>query len=152
MSNNVQSSDLHSGYSMPDEKSLCKVLDDFGIATLGSCRELEPGFLQIEFPSAEDAEEFLTPLLVGMSDQDIQGANDLLYARMMGGSGDGRPWKYDAFPMDFRDLLDPEEIDRRPIFPYAVALKVSLSFPVEDYNRILELIAGCPRTSRYGLK
>jgi hypothetical protein len=135
-----------------DEKSLCIALEDLGIATFGPCREIEAGILQIEFPSVDDAEEFLTLLLVGMSDRAVREpeADGWLYSRIMGSYGGGHcPWKYDALPMDCMEILEPETAENKPIFPYAVSLKVSMKFPVEDYYKILELIVGRSGRSRW---
>jgi hypothetical protein len=128
------------------EYPLDLALENFGIATVSTCRESEPGFLEIEFPSADDAEEFLTLLLVSMGDLAIREPEiyDGLYSRMMERVS-RNSWKYDAHPMDCRDLLGPEGIEKMPIVPYAVALRVSLRFPAADYPKILELIAGSPR-------
>lgn len=122
------------------EYSLEQVLEEFGIATLGSCIESEPGFLQLEFPSIDDLEEFLTLLLVAMGNKPIREpeADDFLSLRMFGSSiGCNASWKFEAHPMDCRDLLRGE---KKSVIPYAVALKVSLRFPKTDYPQITKLL------------
>jgi hypothetical protein len=136
---------------MSHDTALCQeyplelALEDFGIATLGSCLESEPGFLQLEFPSIDDMEELLTLLLVAMGNKPIKepDAYDFLYSRMLGSGVDARAsWKFDAHPVDCRDLLDPGEVEKKPVIPYAVAFKVSLKFPKGDYSKIMELLIG----------
>lgn len=116
---------------------------DAGILTCNSCEENEPGMIWIEFYSFKDAEKFLMILIRTLGDgiRRRPEANDWLCHRILGLNGDQlAEWRYDAHP----NLL-PARANQRSIYSgdpkkCEVEISVSLRFPREDYNRILELL------------
>jgi hypothetical protein len=123
---------------------LLRVLWDKGIMTCNSCQEIEPGIMWIEFYSAEDVEAFVTLLVValGNSTSQFPEADDWLYLRMFGGIGEERkPWKYEAHPNLCQELLDSDCLKTNISSSGAIALTVSVRFPIDDYNRLLELVS-----------
>lgn len=130
-----------------DPTPLLRALEDMGIATIGSCNEAEPGFMGIEFPTADDAEEFLTLLMVTLNSRKVRDdeADEWLTSRVLGAVcyEDSPIWTYNAYPLDCRSYLDPEAQKNEPSMPFAVSLKVAIKFPAEDYSRVLELVTRC---------
>ncbi|NPV62509.1 MAG: hypothetical protein HPY61_07750 [Methanotrichaceae archaeon] len=113
------------------------------IATCNSCQENRPGIIWIEFPRAEDAESFLTCIVSGLDSASCPEEDGWLYARMMG-QAEGRyaSWQYRAHPHDFREDVDWERgtVELKASEPCAIALSVSIRFPVQDYKKLLELM------------
>lgn len=148
--------------SSPRDKAVCMytdpapllmALEDLGIAFMGASEEIEPGFMGIEFPTADDAEEFLTLLMVTLNGQNVhdQEVDECLTSRMLGTvCYDDRPiWTYQAYPIDSQSYLDPETPRAKSPMPFAVSLKIAIKFPSEDYPRVLELITSCSKLSCY---
>lgn len=124
--------------------ALLRALWDKGIMTCNSCQEIEPGVMWIEFYSAEDVEAFVTLMVValGNSTSQFPEADDWLYLRMFGGIGEERkPWKYEAHPNLCQELLDSDCLKTNISSSGAIALTVSVRFPIDDYNRLLELVS-----------
>ncbi len=124
--------------------TLLRALWDKGIMTCNSCQEIEPGVMWIEFYSAEDVEAFVTLMVValGNSTSQFPEADDWLYLRMFGGIGEERkPWKYEAHPNLCQELLDSDCLKTNISSSGAIALTVSVRFPIDDYNRLLELVS-----------
>lgn len=155
--------DPHISVSCPADKSLCvdadpapllRALDDLGIATIGTCEDTESGFVGIEFPTADDAEEFLTLLMVTLNSRKVYDPemDEWLTSRMLGTgcSHNGDPiWTYQAYPLDPQSYLDPEIPRIESSLPFAVSLKIAIRLPAEDYPRVLELITKCSKLSSY---
>ena len=123
---------------------ILRALWDKGIMTCNSCQEIEPGTMWIEFYSAEDVEDFITLLVVALGNRTSRfpEADDWLYLRMFGGLGEERrSWRYEGHPNLCQEILDSDSLKTDIFSSGAIALTVSVRIPVDDYNRLLELIS-----------
>lgn len=118
---------------------LLKALWDLGIETCNSCQENKPGIRWIEFLGAEDAEAFLTRVISRLDPVNGPDTDKRLYSRIIG-QNDG--WQYNAHPHDFREYVDEEKgtVELNTSEPGGIALSISIRFPVEDYERLLDLV------------
>jgi hypothetical protein len=118
---------------------LLKAIWDFGITTCNSCQENRPGVVWIEFLTTEDAEAFLTHVVSGLDPLAYPEADNWLYSRIIGENGG---WQYKAHPHDTREYLDDDLgiIELNATEACAIALSLSVRFPVSDYERLLELV------------
>ncbi len=114
------------------------------IKTCNSCQENEPGIIWIEFYSMKDVERLLTIMVRSLGDR-INAhpeANDWFCYRILGHEGEGLAgWRYEAYPNLFS--LASEQGDGvfpQGIFESKVELSVSIRFPVEDHQMVLELV------------
>lgn len=130
---------------------LLLALWDAGVMTCNSCQENEPGVMWIEFYSAEDAENFITLLMVALRDQIVRRpeGDDWLYLRILGEDGEERePWRYEVHPNVCREHLNSDAFDLDISALSAIAFTVSIRFPAADYPKVLELLSNClARTS-----
>jgi hypothetical protein len=120
---------------------LLKAIWNLGITTCNSCQENKPGLIWIEFLQAEDAEAFLTCVISGLDPVNSFEANNWLYPRI---TGQYEGWQYSAHPHDFREYIDEENgtIELNAAEPGGISLSISIRFPVEDYERLLDLVGG----------
>jgi hypothetical protein len=120
---------------------LLKAIWGFGIETCNSCQENKPGTIWIEFLRADDVEAFLASVISGLDPVSSPESNNWLYSRIMGQNGG---WQYNAHPHDFREYLDEESnaVELDLFEPCGVTLSISIRFPVEDYERLLDIIGG----------
>jgi hypothetical protein len=122
---------------------LLLALWDAEIFTCNSCEENEPGIIWIEFYSTKDSEKLLSLIVRALGDQIHKHpeANDWFCYRILGQNGDAlQPWRYDAHPNVY-----PARCNRKQIYPKnlescKVELSVSLRFPKEDYEILLDLL------------
>jgi hypothetical protein len=122
---------------------LLQAMWDSGIATCNSCQENKPGMIWIEFLRAEDTEEFLTCITLGLDTVSRPEADDWLYPRILGQLiGQNIGWQYSAHPHDFREDVDWERgtVELNTSEPCIIALSISIRFPTQDYKGLLELI------------
>ena len=119
---------------------LLKAIWSFGITTCNSCQENRPGVVWIEFLTSEDAEAFLTQVISGLDPFVSPEADNWLYSRIIGENGG---WQYNAHPHDTRDYMDDlGRLELDATEACAIALSLSVRFPVADYGRLLELVGG----------
>ncbi|HEX7445057.1 MAG TPA: hypothetical protein VF300_01585 [Methanothrix sp.] len=117
---------------------LLKAIWSFGITTCNSCQENRPGVVWIEFLTMGDAEAFLTHVVSGLDPIVSPEANNWLYSRIIGENGG---WQYNAHPHDTRDYMDDlGRLELDATEACAIALSLSVRFPVADYGRLLELV------------
>lgn len=118
---------------------LLQVIWNCGIITCNSCQENKPGMIWIEFLAAEDAEAFLTRVVSGLDPINSPQDDDWLYSRITGANGG---WQYTAHPHDAREYIDEENgtIELNCSQLCAVALSISIRFPVGDYERLRDIL------------
>jgi hypothetical protein len=118
-----------------------KAIWDLGIEACNSCQENKPGLIWIEFIQSEDAEAFLTRVISGLDPVNSPETNNWLYSRITG-QNDG--WQYSAHPHDFRENIDEMNgtVELNASATCGIILSISIRFPVEDYERLLELVGG----------
>jgi hypothetical protein len=121
---------------------LLKAIWNLGITTCNSCQENKPGIVWIEFIQSEGAEAFLTRVISGLDPVDGLKADKWLYSRIIGQNGG---WQYNAHPHDIREYVNEESgmVELNTSEPCRIAISVSVRFPIEDYERLLDL-AGRP--------
>jgi len=92
----------------------------------------------IEFLTTEDAEAFLTHVVSGMDPLACPEADNWLYSRIIGEMG----LAVQSSPHDTREYLDDDLgiIELNATEACAIALSLSVRFPVSDYERLLELV------------
>ena len=114
---------------------------DCSIITCNSCQENKPGIIWIEFFAAEDAEAFLTRVVSGLAPTSCPEADNWLHTRITGADGS---WQYTAHPHDAREYLDEEHgtIELNASQSCAIALSISIRFPVGDYEKLRDLLRG----------
>jgi hypothetical protein len=123
---------------------LLLTLWDAGIMTCNSCEENEPGIMWIEFYSMKDVEKFLMIQIrtLGNRIHKYPEANDWFCYRILGQGGDQlSPWRFDAHPN-----VSPARPNQRSLYSKntsecSVELSVSVRFPKEDYQIVLDLIS-----------
>lgn len=118
---------------------LLKDIWDCGIITCNSCQENRPGIIWIEFLAVEDAEAFLTRVVSGLDPINSPEADNWLYSRITGADGG---WQYTAHPHDVREYIDEERgtIELCASQSCAIALSISIRFPVGDYKKLRDLL------------
>lgn len=120
---------------------LLKAIWNLGITTCNSCQENKPGLIWIEFLRAEDAEAFLTRVISGLDPVNSPKAENWphTHSRIIGQNGG---WQYNAHPHDLREYIDDENgtVELNASEPCGIALSISIRFPVEDYERLLNLV------------
>ena len=118
---------------------LLEAIWNYGIITCNSCQENEPGIIWIEFLAAVDAEAFLTRVVSGLDPINRPDADNWLYSRITGVVGG---WRYSAHPHDAREYIDEENstIELNASESCAIALSISIRFPIEDYERLCDLL------------
>ncbi|MDD4650985.1 MAG: hypothetical protein PHQ34_02030 [Methanothrix sp.] len=118
---------------------LLQIIWNCGIVTTNSCQENRPGIIWIEFLAAEDAEAFLTRIVSGLDPINNPKADNWLYSRIRGANGG---WQYTAHPHDSREYIDEEDgcIGLNASLLCSIALSISIRFPVEDYERLRDLL------------
>lgn len=124
---------------------LLQVIWNCGIITCNSCQENKPGIIWIEFLAAEDAEAFLTRVVSGLDPINSPAADNWLYSRITGADGG---WQYTAHPHDAREYIDEEDgcIGLNASQSCGFTLSISIRFPVGDYEKLLDLLDGKPRS------
>lgn len=124
---------------------LVQALWDVGILACKPYQEIESGVITIEFPSFEDAEEFLTKILISLTwlaTKHLPEAEDWLFNRIMGYAGEKRAaWKYKAHPCLLPDDDSTEALENS-LHHEGVMLMISVRFPAEDYLKVVELLDG----------
>lgn len=118
---------------------LLKAIWNLGITTCNSCQENKPGLIWIEFLKAEDAEAFLTRVISGLNTVNSPKADNWIYPEIIGQNGG---WQYNAHPHDIREYIDEENgtVELNTSEPCGIALSISIRFPIEDYERLLDLV------------
>jgi hypothetical protein len=122
---------------------LLLTLWDAKIRTCNSCEENEPGIVWIEFYSMKEVERLLTILVKSLGDRihNYPEVNDWFSYRILGNEGEKLPpWRFDAYPN-----LSPIEPNQRSLYPKKifeskVELSVSVRFPSEDNQMVLDLV------------
>jgi hypothetical protein len=124
---------------------LLQVIWNCGIITCNSCQENKPGIIWIEFLAAEDAEAFLTRVVSGLDPINSPAADNWLYSRITGVDGG---WQYTAHPHDAREYIDEENgcIGLNAAQSCGFTLSISIRFPMGDYEKLLDLLDGKPRS------
>ena len=124
---------------------LLQVIWNCGIITCNSCQENKPGIIWIEFLAAEDAEAFLTRVVSGLDPINSPAADNWLYSRIAGADGG---WQYTAHPHDAREYIDEEDgcIGLNASQSCGFTLSISIRFPTGDYEKLLDLLDGKPRS------
>ena len=119
---------------------LLEAIWDFGIMTRNSCQENKPGIIWIEFLTAKDLEAFLTCIISGLDPVGSSNADGQLYSRILGENGG---WQYNVHPHDSREYIDEEKsmVELDTSEPCGIALSISIRFPVEDYERLLDIVS-----------
>lgn len=124
--------------------SLLLVLWDAGVMTCNSCEENKPGIMWIEFYSMKDVEKFLMMQIRTLGDRIHKHpeANDWFCYRILGQGGDRlSPWEYDAHPNVYPVKPNQSSLYSRNTSDCTVELSVSVRFPREDYQVVLDLIS-----------
>ncbi len=124
--------------------SLLLAIWDAGIMTCNSCEENEPGTIWIEFYSMMDVEMFLGIQIKALGDRIHKHPelNDWFCYRILGQGGDKlSPWRYDAHPNVYPVRPNQSDLYSRNISECKVELSVSVRFPKEDYNFVLNLMS-----------
>ncbi|MCJ7444764.1 MAG: transposase [Methanotrichaceae archaeon] len=121
---------------------LLQAIWNAGVRTCNSCEENEPGIIWIEFYSIEDLEKFLKIIILSLGNEinDHPEANDWFCYRVLGYCGERlKPWHYDAHPNIIPKRPNQKKIYSRNIFSCNIEISVSLRFPKEDLDDVLEI-------------
>ena len=123
---------------------LLLTLWDAKIKTCNSCEENEPGLAWIEFYSMKEVERLLTILIKSLGNR-IKvhpEVNDWFCYRILGHEGETlSPWRFDAYPNLYPAMPDQESIYPKRIFDSKVELSVSVRFPKEDNQFVIDLVS-----------
>lgn len=125
---------------------LLLTLWDAKIRTCNSCEENVPGMAWIEFYSMKEVEKLLTILIKSLGDRIHKHpeVNDWFCYRILGYEGEKiNPWHYDACPNLSPTRPNQRNIYPKKIFDSRVELSVSVRFPKEDNQFVIDL------TSKY---
>ncbi len=122
---------------------LLSIIWDAGMITCNSCEENEPGIMWIEFFSMMDVEKFLLIQIDALGNRIHKHPdfNDWFCYRILGYEGnDLRPWRFDAHPNIYPVTPNQKSIYSRSSSNRRIELSVSVRFPREDYQIVLDLI------------
>jgi hypothetical protein len=122
---------------------LLLTLWDAKIRTCNSCEENEPGIIWIEFYSMKEVERLLTILIKSLGDRihTHPEVNDWFSYRILGHEGEKLPpWRFDAYPNLSPMVPNQSSIYPEKIFESRVELSVSVRFPSEDNQIVLDLV------------
>jgi transposase len=123
---------------------LLLTLWDAKIRTCNSCEENEPGITWVEFYSMKEVEKLLTILIKSLGNriQKHPEVNDWFCYRILGHEGETfSPWRFDAYPNLFPTRPNQRSIYPQKIFDSKVELSVSVRFPREDNQFVIDLIS-----------
>ena len=122
---------------------LLLTLWDAKIRTYNSCEENEPGKIWIEFYSMKDVERLLTILIKSLGNRVHKHPEiyDWFCYRILGHEGELlAPWHFDAYPNLFPTKPNQKNIYPKEIFESRVELSVSVRFPKEDHQIVIDLV------------
>jgi len=122
---------------------LLLTLWDAKIRTCNSCEENEPGMIWIEFYSMKEVERLLTILIKSLGDRihNHPEVNDWFSYRILGHEGEKLPpWSFDAYPNLSPIMPNQRSIYPEQIFESRVELSVSVRFPIEDNQMVIDLV------------
>ena len=123
---------------------LLLTLWDAKIRTCNSCEENEPGMMWIEFYSMKEVERLLTILIKSLGDRIHKHpeVHDWFCYRILGHEGEKlNAWHFDAYPNVSPARLNQKNIYPKRIFDSRVELSVSVRFPKEDDQIVLDLVS-----------
>lgn len=123
---------------------LLQTLWDAKIRTCNSCEENEPGMIWIEFYSMKEVERLLTILIKSLGDRIHKHPeiNDWFCYRILGHDGEKlKPWHFDAYPNLSPTRPNQRSIYPKKIFDSRVELSVSVRFPKEDNQVVIDLVS-----------
>ncbi len=122
---------------------LLVTLWDAKLRTCNSCEENEPGKIWIEFYSMKDVERLLTILIKSLGNRVHKHPeiNDWFCYRILGHEVEGlSSWHYDAYPNLSPTGPNQRNIYPKKIFESRVELSVSVRFPKEDNQIVIDLV------------
>lgn len=122
---------------------LLLTLWDAKIRTCNSCEENEPGIIWIEFYSMKEVERLLTILIKSLGDRVHKHPEfaDWFSYRILGHEGKKHPpWHYDAYPNLCPMGPNQKSIYPKEILESKVELSVSVRFPRDDNQIVLDLV------------